>query len=317
MSAPLPTRRHPRTGARFTTLSLGTSRWSDLDGAAGDETCRAVADAAWAAGIRYFDTAPYYGSGLCERRLGAALAWKDRGEFLLSTKVGVDLDPFPRRPGVTRHYPFHADFTPVCDYSASGIRHAFETSLHRMGIPSADIAYMHGLSICDGGLEASLNTGAPELLKLRDEGLVSLVGVGANTPDIAMAWIERYDIDILLFAGGFSLADHAAAGPVIAACRSRNIGIIAASPFGNGGWFGAGNAAPRRRLLDLCAEFSVSEAAALIQFGLRVPETLSVLWSTKDPAKVAATVAALREPVPAAFWQACLDRGLIHPLPGA
>jgi D-threo-aldose 1-dehydrogenase len=317
MTDRLPTRAHPRApDLAFTELSLGTSRWSMADGAEGDARALAVTEAAWAGGVRAFDTAPYYGSGLCERRLGAAHAGKPRGDYVLSTKVGLDLDPFGRRPGVTRHYPFHAGFTPVCDYSAAAIRRSFETSLHRMGIPSAEIAYMHGLSICEGGLEAALATGMPEAIRMREEGLVGMVGVGANTPAIAMAFVERFDIDILLFAGGFSLGDHAGAGPVIAACAERGIGVIAASPFGNGAWFGPANAGFRERLAAARAPFGVGETAALVRFGLMLPTTLSVLWSTQTPAKVADTLAAYAEPVPAAFWERCRQDGLVHPLPG-
>lgn len=316
MTDTLPSRRHPRGDIAFTELSLGTSRWSEMDGPGGDARALAVTEAAWAAGVRYFDTAPYYGSGLCERRLGAALVWKDRAEYVLSTKVGVDLDPFGRRPGVTRHYSHYAPFTPVCDYSAPAIRRSFETSLHRMGIPSAEIAYMHGLSICSGGLEAALATGGDELVRMREEGLTRMIGVGANTPAIAMAFIERFDIDMLLFAGGFSLGDHAGAAGVLAACAERGIGVLAASPFANGAWFGAANAPFRARLAAVRAEFGVGETAALIRFGLMVPTTLSVLWSTQTPEKVAATVAAHAEPIPAEFWDACRAAGLIHPLPG-
>lgn len=313
----LPRRTHPRdAGIAFTELSLGVARWAEADGPEGDARALAVTEAAWAGGVRAFDAAPYYGSGLCERRLGAALAWKPRGDYILSTKVGVDLDPWGRRPGVARHYPFHAGFTPVCDYSAGAIRHAFETSLHRMGIPSADIAYMHGLSICDGGLAAALDTGMPAALDMRAEGLVRMVGVGANTPDIAMAFIERFDIDMLLFAGGFSLGDHADAGRVLAACAARGIGVIAASPFGNGSWFRAENAGFRARLAAVREAFGVSETAALVRFGLAVPATLSVLWSTQTPAKVADTLAAHAEAIPPAFWDRCRAEGLVHPLPG-
>lgn len=317
MTTPLPSRPHPRAAdLSLTELSLGTSRWSEMDGPEGDARARAVADAAWEGGIRCFDTAPYYGSGLCERRLGAALVWRPRAEYLLTTKVGVDLDPLPRRAAVTRHYSFHAGFTPVCDYSARGIRHSLETSLHRMGIPSADMAFMHGLSICPGGIEAALATGMPEAIRMREEGLVRMVGVGANSPEIAMTFVERFDIDTLLFAGGFSLGDHAGAARVIAACAERRIGVIAASPFGNGGWFLPANAGFRARLGEVRARFGVSETAALVRFGLMVPATLSVLWSTQTPAKVADTLAAHDEPIPDDFWDACRAEGLVHPLPG-
>jgi D-threo-aldose 1-dehydrogenase len=308
----LPKRKHPRHDTWFTELSLGAASWSGLGGAEGDAIAAQIIADAWEAGIRYFDTAPYYGSGLCERRLGSGLAWKAQADFLLSTKVGVNLDPFGRGKPVTRHYRHYADFTPVCDYSDDGIRQSFETSLHRMGIPSADIAYMHGLSICDGGMEAALETGMPALLRLRDAGHVRMVGVGANTPAIAMAFLERYDLDLLLFAGGFSLMDHKGAGTVIAACEQRNIGIIAASPFASGRYFSEENMAFRAKLQCVCSDFGISENAAVIQFALRYRPVLSVLWSTKNPDNVARTVASLQEVIPDGFWNAVRDAELLH-----
>ncbi|WP_196809398.1 aldo/keto reductase [Rhizobium sp. 2MFCol3.1] len=304
-------RKHPRHDAWFSELSLGASSWSKLDGAEGDRTALAVTERAWQIGIRYFDTAPYYGSGLCERRLGSGLAWKDTGDYLLSTKVGIDLDPFGQRKPVAHHYPHYAPFTPVCDYSRDGIRRSFETSLHRLGIVSCDIAYMHGLSICDGGIDAALGTGMPALLELRDAGHVRMVGVGANSPAIAMAFLERYDIDVLLFAGGFTLTDHAGAGPVVEECAKRNIGIIAASPFANGAYFAAENTADRQRLQVRCAEYGISDTAAVIQFGLNFPSVLSVLWSTTKPENVDRTVAALNETIPAAFWERLREDGAL------
>jgi D-threo-aldose 1-dehydrogenase len=304
-------RKHPRHDAWFTELSLGAASWSGLGGAEGDQIAAKVVEDAWDAGVRYFDTAPYYGSGLCERRLGAGLVWKAPSDFLLSTKVGINLDPFGRGASVNRHYRHHAGFAPICDYSESGIRQSFETSLHRMGIPSADIAYMHGLSICDGGIEAALETGMPALLRLREAGHVRMVGVGANTPAIAMAFLERYDIDLLLFAGGFSLMDHKGAEAVIAACSNRDIGVIAASPFASGRYFSDENTAFRGRLQSLCTAFGVSENAAVIQFALRYPPVLSVLWSTKNPANVARTVAALHEHILPGFWDALRDDKLL------
>lgn len=308
----IPTRKHPRHDAWFSELSLGTSSWSRVDGQSGDEQSADVLSRAWLAGIRHFDTAPYYGSGLCERRLGQGLVWKPRNDYLLSTKVGINLDPFARGQGVTRHYPYHADFAPICDYSPAGIAASFETSVHRLGIPSADIAYMHGLSICDGGIEAALETGMPALLDLREAGRVRMVGIGANSPAIAKAFLDRYDFDLLLFAGGFSLMDHAGAREVIDLCIERGTGIIAASPFASGRYFLTENEDFRCRLQTRCAEFGVDENAAVIQFGLRYPSVLSVLWSTKTPQNVDRTVEAYRQPIPEEFWLALQADGIIH-----
>ncbi len=307
----IPKRKHPRHEAWFSELSLGNSSRSGLGGREGDEQSGAVLERAWDAGIRYFDTAPYYGSGLCERRLGHGLVWQPRQDYLLSTKVGIDLDPFSRRPAVTRHYSHHAGFAPICDYSEKGIAASFEKSLHRIGIPSADIAYMHGLSICGGGIEAALDTGMPALIDLRESGRVSMIGVGANTPAIAMAFLERYDIDLLLFAGGFSLPDHTGAKDVISLCAERGIGVIAASPFGSGRYFLPENQPFRQTLQRHCLEFGVSEDAAVLQFGLRYSSVLSVLWSTKTPANVWPTVAAMREAIPTEFWLALAHHGIV------
>ncbi len=291
----IPTRKHPRHEAWFSELSLGTSSWSRVGGPSGDAQSAEVLARAWQAGIRYFDTAPYYGSGLCERRLGQGLVWEPRQDYLLSTKVGINLDPFARGRSVTRHYPHHADFAPICDYSPEGIAASFETSLHRLGIPSADIAYMHGLSICDGGIDAALETGMPALLDLREEGRVRMVGVGANSPAIAKAFLERYDFDLLLFAGGFSLMDHAEAGEVLDLCAQRGTGIIAASPFASGRYFSAENQGFRLRLQAHCKEFesmrllpSSSSACAIPAFcpSCGLPRRLRMSTEPSKPTRV-------------------------------
>lgn len=304
--------KHPRHDAWFTELSLGSSSWSSIDGSTGDAQAIAVMDKAWEAGIRYFDTAPYYGSGLCERRLASALNWKPRADYLLSTKVGVDLDPFARRQAVERHYPYYAEFSPVCDYSRDGIWKSYETSLHRLGTIRADIAFMHGISICPGGLEAALATGMPALLELREAGYVRMVGVGANTPQIAMSFIERYDIDVLLFAGGFSLIDHQEAGLVVRECERRKIAILAASPFASGRYFSPANDGFRAKVAAICERYGVSENAPVIQFGLKSPATVSVLWSTTKAENVVKTIAAINEPVPDALWQDLIEQRLLY-----
>ncbi|TNM61762.1 aldo/keto reductase [Aliirhizobium smilacinae] len=308
----IPKRKHPRRDAWFTEISFGNSTWSSLGGIEGDVLAAEIISKAWEGGIRYFDTAPYYGSGLCERRLGAGLVWQPRSEFLLSTKVGINLDPFSRRPSVDRHYPHYAGFAPTCDYSVDGISMSFETSLHRLGIPSVDIAYMHGLSICDGGIDAALETGMPALIELRDDGRTKMIGVGANTPEIAMAFLQRYDIDLLLFAGGFSLVDHAGAKAVIDLCEKRGTGIIAASPFASGRYFSPENEAFRHKLKIRCSEFGIDETAAVVQFGLRQPAVLSVLWSTKTPANIDLTLEASQQTIPEDFWLSLKRDGLLY-----
>lgn len=306
-------RSHARSGLKFSELSLGAARWGEAPGEEGEKIVRQVFDKAWDAGIRYFDTAPFYGNGLCEHRLGEALRWKTRDDYLLSTKVGIDLDPHKRRTSIPSVYSQNLDFAPICDYSGAGIRSSFETSLHRLGISRADIAYMHGLSVCPNGLDQALDSGMAALVGLRDEGLLTQVGVGANTPEIAMKIIEGFDIDILLFAGGLSLVDHAGAEGVITACRERGIAVLSASPFGNSAFYSEENAGLRAKLAEVCARFDVSEKAAIIQFGLLLDCVVSVLWSTKTPGHIDGTVAAYAEEIPAAFWEACAEAGLIAP----
>ncbi len=305
-------RRHARLDAWFSEISLGNATWSHLKGSYGDSVAADITRKAWDGGIRYFDTAPYYGSGLCERRLGAGLVWRPRSEFLLSTKVGIKLDPFSREPAVARYYPHHAGFAPICDYTAEGIAISFETSLHRLGIPSVDIAYMHGLSICDGGIDAALATGMPALIDLRDAGRTRMIGVGANTPEIAMAFLQRYDIDLLLFAGGFSLADHSEAKAVLDLCEKRGTGVIAASPFASGRYFSPDNENFRQKLQARCLEFGVHETAAIMQFGLRHPAVLSILWSTKTPENINLTIAVSQADIHADLWAALKKDGLLH-----
>ncbi|MBT9386083.1 aldo/keto reductase [Pseudooceanicola sp. CBS1P-1] len=307
------TRLHRRSGLTFSELSLGAARWGEAVGAAGEAEVRDVFEAAWEAGVRYYDTAPFYGSGLCEHRLGEQLRWKPRDSYLLSTKVGIDLDAHGTRVPIPSVYSQNLAFKPICDYSEAGIRNSFESSLHRMGITRADIAFMHGLSVCPNGLDCAMETGMPALMKLREEGLLRMVGVGANTPAIAMRILEGFDIDILLFAGGLSLVDHAGAQEVMAACRARDIAVLSASPFGNSAFYGEANAPLRARLAEICTRHGVSEGAAIIRFGLLQDCVVSVLWSTKTLHHVHSTLASYAETIPLAFWEDCVSGGLVAP----
>lgn len=307
------TRRHARSGLEFSELALGTARWGEAAGPEGDAASAETFDLAWAAGIRYYDTAPFYGTGLCEARLGASLRWKPRADYLLSTKVGIDLDPHGRRGTIPALTSARLPFGAVCDYSARGIASSFEGSLNRMGVLRADMAFMHGISVCPGGMEAALATGSPALIGLRDQGLVKLTGVGANTPAIAMAFLERHDLDALLFAGGLSIFDHAKAREVVTLCRARDIAIIGASPFGNGQYFAPETAEFRARLAEVRQKFGVSENAAAVQFSLLLDCVVTVLWSTKTPEYIGGTLDSYAEPIPPEFWQACVAHGLVQP----
>ena len=304
-------RKHARSGAVFSELALGNASWGNLAGAEGDAQAAEVLALAWEKGVRYFDTAPYYGGGLCETRLGNGLRWMPRSEFLLSSKVGIELDPHNRRPALAGGYVNNLGFGAVCDYSADGIARSLDASLHRLGMPRLDLAFMHGMSVCPNGAVAALETGMPALLGLRDQGLLSMAGLGANSAELALEFVNRFDLDILLFASGFSLADHAGAEPVLRACRDRGIAVLAAAPFANGRYFAPANAEFRQRLGLVCARFGVSEMAAVMQFGLLETSVTSVLWSTGTPDNLRKTVAAYHEVIPPDFWGACHRAGLV------
>ncbi|WP_147915471.1 aldo/keto reductase [Ruania zhangjianzhongii] len=298
----------------LTEVGFGAACLGNLYSAISDEQSEACVDAAWDAGIRYFDTAPHYGLGLSERRLGRALAGRPRDEFTLSTKVGRLLVPrLPPLPRDDDMFDVPGDLDRVWDFSAGGIRRSIEESLTRLGLDHIDIAYLHDPDV--SAVPGALADGLEALLTLRAEGLVTAVGVGTNDPATVVAAFADYDIDTAMLAGRYTLLREAGFAGVVAAAAGRpvvlagvfNSGILAREEVPADATLDY-LAAPAdvvdraRRIAALAAQNGTTLPALAIQHGLRHPATASVVLGMSSPEQVAQNVARYGEAVPPQVW---------------
>ena len=214
-------------------LGYGAANLGNLHRVLSDDESWAILDAAWESGIRYYDTAPHYGLGLSERRLGAFLRTKPRDEYVVSTKAGRLLRPNPDPVGLDIANSFHVpdDLRREWDFSAEGIRASLDESLERMGLDRIDLLYLHDPEHHD--LDLAMSDSFPALAALRDDGVVSAVGVGTMTSEVLLRVATEADVDAEMVAGRYTLLEQPAADAVDA-CAHRGIGVVAASVFNSG-----------------------------------------------------------------------------------
>jgi D-threo-aldose 1-dehydrogenase len=290
------------TTTATTNIGLGTAPLGGLYEDVSPATARDTVDAAWALGIRFFDTAPLYGSGLAEQRLGQALAGRPRNEYRVSTKVGRVLVRGTAVDGAT-------SLEPVFDYSAAGVRRSFAQSLERLQLEAVDIALLHDP-------EEHMEEARRAIEAVRE--LAPRVGVGTNVVRTAFAFAERGELDCVLLAGRYTLLDRSAGDELLPLCAQRGIEVVAAGVFNSGILAGGSTfdyvTAPpalleRRRALEAtCARYGVPLAAAAIQFPLRHPAVTSILAGARTPAEIQEDMHLLKHPIPAELW-----RELEHP----
>lgn len=308
-------------------LGFGAAGLGNLFRAMDDDAAAATLAAGWDAGIRYFDTAPHYGLGLSERRVGAFLQGRPRSEFTISTKVGRLLDPVENPTGARDDEGFDvpADHRRRWDPSEAGIRRSIEQSLERTGLDRIDIAYLHDPDAYD--LDAGIKQALPALEKLRDEGLVAAIGVGANSADALAACVQGADLDVIMLAGRYSLLEQPAAAALLPLCLERGVGVV------NVGVYNSGllarpvvpddanyNYAPTppeilakaKALADCCIEFGVELPAAALQFARSHPAVCSVVVGASNPAQITETAARMSAAIPAELWTALVARGLLQ-----
>jgi len=279
-------------------LGLGTAPLGGLYEAVEEETAHAVVERAWELGIRLFDTAPYYGSGSAERRLGAALRGRPRDDFVVSTKVGRLL-----RPDASGWEGAYFDFT------YDGALRSLEASLGRLGLDRVDVALVHDP---DDHYEEALAGALRALVRLRDEGVVRAIGVGMNQTALLCRFARDADPDCFLVAGRYTALDRSAADELLPLCEERGIAVIAGGVF-NSGILAGGNTfdyetaaaevvARVARLRETCARHSVPLPAAAVQFPLRAAPVVSVLVGCRSPAEVDEDVRLFELPLPDALW---------------
>lgn len=300
----------------LTELGFGGAPIGNLFRAVADDEARRTVDAAWAAGIRYFDTAPHYGLGLSERRLGQALQQRRRDEYVLSTKVGRLLEPNPTPSGsdlATGGFAVPDTYRRRFDFSRDGVHRSLASSLARLGTDRIDIVYVHDP---DDHLDEAISTAVPALTELRDQGVIGAVGVGMNQWQAPLRLIRESDLDVVMLAGRWTLVDRSGE-PLLAECARRGVQVVAAAPFNSGllardpppsdATFDYGRVpsdihARATGLSEICRRHGVPLPAAALQFPLRAALVSAVVCGLRSVGEVEAARTNLAVDIPTQAW---------------
>lgn len=298
---------------------LGTTNTAPIS----DGEAERMFEAAWDLAVRRFDTAPLYGGGLSEERLGRLLKGRPRDAYVLSTKVG-------------RYRSYSAPVTDPRenpgdwhDYSRDATLRSVETSLRRLGVDHLDIVFVHD---CDRSIEDALDGALPALKELRSQGVIGAVGCGSNLADTHLALLQRAELDVLMVAGRFTLLDQSAGDALLPVCRERGVEVELAAPF-NSGILATGpdDSATRfdyqspdndirdrvRAIEAICTAHDVSLKRAALHYSAAHPAVTRLILGLIHPDGLRSNLADLREPVPDGLWAALAGLGLAHPSAGA
>lgn len=330
-----PTRPLGRTDVAVTTLGFGCAPIGGLLGAVGADAATAALKTAWDGGVRFFDTAPFYGFGASERRTGDVLRARPRENFVLSTKAGRLLVPDADPPGRENGWVDPLPFRPVYDYGYDAVRRSAEDSLQRLGLHRIDVLLLHDIGAFTHGeadhpahFEAAMTGGLKALRAMKDEGLVGAYGIGVNETAVLMDAMARGEWDCFLLAGRYTLLEQDALDDLLPLCAERGTSIIVGGPY-NSGLLAGGSTfnyadAPqdllerRDRLAAVCARHGVSLRAAALQFPLAHPAIACVIPGARTPEEARDNLARMDERVPDALWQELVADGLVRsdaPLP--
>lgn len=321
----IPRRRVGRTDLTVPELGFGTAALGNLFREVPDDVAHATIEAAQAAGLGYADTAPYYGFGLAEQRLGQALA----NDIIVSTKAGRVLIPAPGPHPRERHGFVSAEpFEPVFDYSHDGILRSHEESLRRLNRDRIDILFVHDIGERTHGAGHAamraqlLESGFRALQRLRDEGTIGAFGIGVNETEIALDLLDRIAMDVILLAGRYTLLEQDALDALLPRCTETGTSIVIGGPYNSGLLTGGATydyeAAPpeilnrARRLETVCARHGVPLAAAALQFPLAHPAVASVIPGLASPREVHDTVTRYTTPIPPALWDDLKSEALLR-----
>ena len=318
-------RRTAKRDVQPTELGLGAAQLGNLYRETTDAEALGAVDVAWERGIRYFDTAPHYGLGLSEKRLGGALARHDRADYTVSTKVGRLLVP---SPGTAHRVDDGGFAVPAAtrrewDFSRDGILRSLEGSLQRLGTDRVDIVYLHDP---DDHFEAASTTGVDALVELRDQGVVGAIGAGMNQSAMLAEFVRRCDVDVVMVAGRYTLLDDAAAHDLLPTALERGVGVVAAAVYNSGLLSSARPPADARfdyeaapaalvaranALADVCERHGVTLPEAAVAFPLLHPAVVSVVVGSRTAAQVESNVERYEAPIPDELWTELRHEGLI------
>ncbi len=328
-------RRLGRSPVEVTVLGFGGTGIGNLYRPRSDGEAAATVQAAWDAGVAYFDTAPLYGLTLSEQRLGAFFRGRPREAFTLSTKVGRMLRP-PADPTafVTTVYPDAPSLRPHFDYTGPAIRRSFAESLERLGVEMVDLLYLHDL--------APMNHTSPEayerhfrsffeeggyaaMAELKAGGRVRAIGVGVGSAEAATRLLKEGDFDAVLLAGRYTLLEQGALGDFLPLCERRGVGVVIGGPYNSGilatgavegATYNYRPASPEvlervRRIEQICKAHNTPLIAAALQFPLHHPAVVSTIPGLATAAEVVQAVEMLEWPIPEAFYDDLRAEGLL------
>jgi D-threo-aldose 1-dehydrogenase len=315
-----------RRGPEVTRLGFGGAPIGGLFEPVSEAAAAATLDAAWDTGVRFIDTAPHYGAGLSERRIGAWLRGRpahDRGQVVLSTKVGrllVEQEGGPPPEGVEGFYGA-LPYQRVFDYSRDGVLRSVEQSLARLGVDRVGVLLIHDP---DEHWEQAAGEAYPTLHELRDQGVTAAIGAGMNQAEMLARFVRETDVDTVLLAGRYTLLDQRGLVELLPLCEERGVAVIAGGVFNSGvladpregATFDYAPAPPEvleraRRLHAICAHHGVPPAAAALRFPLAHPAVATVLTGARSAAELRGNVALLDVPVPEALWAELRRAGLL------
>ena len=317
------------TNIQVTELSFGGAPLGAVGDRLTDADVQAIVQRAWQGGLRYFDTAPLYGHGLSEKRLGAVLRELPRDEFVLSTKVGRLL--VPEAQG--KRFPGMRDAEPLAiryDYSRDAVRRSLASSLERLGLDRVDILLCHDIDVWTHGdaqpgiFDAARNGTLPALRELREEGVVRAIGLGVNEWQVCSRVLDEMDVDCFLLAGRFTLLEQEPLAEFLPQCVQRQVSVIIGGPY-NSGILATDD--PRRATYDykpapehllrkaaairhLCQDHGVDPRAAALQYPLRHPAVATVIpgvWAVRE---VEENLALFAADIPTALWKDLAAAGL-------
>ena len=306
-------------------LSLGCAPLGNLYRPTSDADARGAVEAAWDAGVRYFDTAPHYGLGLSERRLGAALRDRPRDAFAVSTKVGRRLEPVAdgQRPD-DEGYAVAPTHRRVWDFTRDGVLRSLESSLERLGLDRVDVLFAHDP---DDHYTEVLDGAYPALEELRAQGVVRSIGAGMNQAGMLADFVRHTDMDLLMLAGRYTLLEQGALDDLLPLCERRGVRIVAAGVFNSGllardvppddahyDYAAAPGelVARARRIAAVCGRHGVTLPAAALAFPLAHPAVASVCVGARSAAQVERNAALFAARIPAGLWAELRAEGLLR-----
>jgi D-threo-aldose 1-dehydrogenase len=324
MTKALTLRQLGTTSVKTTSLGFGGAPIGGFRFAIAEDQAVETVRTAYHAGLRYFDTSPYYGYGRSEHICGFALRAQPRDSFVLSTKVGRWMTPLLAGETVAEWRPGGLPFKPTYDYSRDGTLRSLEQSMLRLGLPRIDIALIHDVDVfthgsqtkADRRFKEAMGGSFPALAELRSAGIIKAIGVGLNESAMSLRFAREADIDCIMLAGRYTLLDQGALDALLPYCEKKNISILLAAPFNSGILAGGAReeatfdykpASPQildkvRRITALCDRHGVELPAAALQFPLAHPRITSIVAGATKPSEVCENVARMAAVIPADLW---------------